>query len=84
MPNTGRVMRASGWKEREVAFCGAAVEAGRIHRRFGISDDLEPAAGPFHSQPYRVPNADSFAAALRAAIADPPSSHGRPSARLIK
>jgi hypothetical protein len=72
LPLLTGVLAATSWPAREDSLCAAYEAVGRLHNELGLTARVDPAVRPtFWDRPFRVLGAARFAAALRAAIADP-------------
>jgi hypothetical protein len=71
LPPLTAAVASSSWPERERSLCAAYEIAASRHNELGLTAALDPAVRPrFHSRPYRVLEAERFAAALRGRIGD--------------
>jgi hypothetical protein len=67
----GAVLSAGGSGPREENLGRAYGLAAAHHNALGVTDPVDGSPRRFHDRPYRVLDADRFAGALRARIADP-------------
>jgi hypothetical protein len=70
-PALDRVLAAGGATAREEALVAAYGVVAAAHNAAGVTAPLDPAVRPFHRRGSRVLDAGRFAAACRAAVADP-------------
>jgi hypothetical protein len=66
-----QALSADDWRSRENALVRAYEHVARRHNELGLTDPIDSTARLFHGRPFRVIDGDRFAAALRAAVADP-------------
>ncbi len=72
LPLLTGALSATSWPAREDSLCAAYEAVGRLHNELELTARVDPAVRPtFWDRPFRVLGAARFAAALRAAIADP-------------
>jgi hypothetical protein len=64
-------LTATEWHDRERHLAQAAEAVAVRCNATGLTDPVDPHTRPFHDRPYRVLQADRFAAALTDAIGDP-------------
>jgi hypothetical protein len=64
------VLSAGSWQEREKHLTAAYEFVARVHNSLGITEPLPEQVSPFYGRPFLVIQADRFAEAIRAAIAD--------------
>ncbi|MET9021439.1 DUF4037 domain-containing protein [Actinopolymorpha sp. NPDC004070] len=71
VPPLRRAVAATDFESREQALVEAYELIGRWHNESGVSGPVDPHVRPYHSRPFRVPDAEGFAQACRNAIEDP-------------
>jgi hypothetical protein len=71
MPLLQEAVTGSDWRVREAALSGAYELVAEAHNRLGLTESVQATVRPFHDRPFRVLDANRFAAACGGAIADP-------------
>jgi hypothetical protein len=69
-PPLAEALAAATWPAAERGLVAASVKVATSHNRLGLTEPLDPAPRRFHSRPYLVLDADRFADACLAAMAD--------------
>ncbi|HLI81903.1 MAG TPA: DUF4037 domain-containing protein [Candidatus Binataceae bacterium] len=69
-PSLDGALRSNSWQERQGLLCVAYESAARLHNALGISPEFDPKVRYFHARPYLVLDAERFANATAALIAD--------------
>ena len=70
-PSLRAAVAATDWAARERHLGRAYTAVAARHNELGLAGPLDPCTRPYFDRPYQVIGAGRFAAALRAAIADP-------------
>jgi Domain of unknown function (DUF4037) len=70
-PDLRAAVAATGWAARERHLSRACSAVAALHNDLGLTRPLDTRTRPYFDRPYQVISAGRFAAALRAAIADP-------------
>jgi len=70
-PQLRAALAATTWQERETHLCAAYELVGALHNGAGLTEWIDPTVRQFYTRPFRVIEAERFAAALFGTIGDP-------------